>query len=267
MTTVEGPGTPLQSLQDVSSAQWQALARTHIFFGHQSVGGNIMSGVSDVIAARPEIPLRVVESRDVASLSEPAFHHALVGRNDYPVEKFDDFSSVVSSAFATGSGTAMLKLCYVDIHRQTDVEALFSAYQQRVAQLKARNPSLTIVHFTIPLTTVENWKGRLRAAIEGRATERERNAKRHRYNELMRQAYGGTEPLFDIARLESTLPDGRQVVVEVDGDRVPVLVPSYTDDGAHLNATARRMVAEQLLIELARLQPARTSTGPLAAGR
>ena len=257
MKSTDQAAAPLPTLNDVTDAQWAALAQRQIFFGHQSVGGNIMRGVAEVLAANPRIRLNVVESRALGDTAPPAFRHALVGRNDFPIEKFDDFATLASSGFGPDGGVAMLKLCYIDIHTHTDAEDLFAQYQRRVERLRAANPSLTIVHFTSPLTTIENWKGQLRARLTGNNTQRDRNVVRHRYNELMRRAYEGREPLFDIARLEARLPDGRSVFYRAGDQDVPLLAPQYTDDGGHLNAAARRMVAEQLLVMLARLDPPR----------
>ena len=257
MMTTEQAAAPLPSLNDITDAQWAGLAQRQIFFGHQSVGGNIMQGVAEVIAANPRIRLNVVESRPLGDTAQPAFRHALVGRNDFPIEKFDDFAKVASTGFGPDGGVAMLKLCYIDIHTHTNANDLFAQYQRRVAQLRSANPSVTVVHFTSPLTTIENWKGQLRARLTGNNTQRDRNVVRHRYNELLRRTYEGREPVFDIASLEARLPDGRSVFYRADDEQVPLLAPQYTDDGGHLNAAARRMVAEQLLIMLARLEPAR----------
>lgn len=250
----------MPALADVTEAQWSSLAQRQIFFGHQSVGGNIVDGITDVLKAHPTIRLNIVESRDLAATGKPAFHHALVGRNDYPIEKFDDFVSVASNGFGRDGGIAMVKLCYTDVHKDTDAQALFADYQKRVAALRAKNPSLTIVHFTMPLTGIENWKGRLMATLKGNVTQRERNVVRNRYNDLMRAAYEGKEPLFDLARMESTLPDGRRVFFQAGRESVPMIAPEYTDDGGHLNAGARRAVAEQLLIMLANLGPSSART-------
>jgi hypothetical protein len=258
--TTSGGEVRMSSLSDVSDAQWAALAKRRIFFGHQSVGGNIIEGITDVIRSHPNIRLSIVESRELKGTSQPAFQHAAVGRNDYPIEKFDDFVSIASSGFAGDGGVAMVKLCYTDVHRGTDAQALFGDYQKRIAALRATNPSLTVVHFTMPLTVIENWKGRLMAGLKGHVTQRERNVIRNQYNELMRKAYEGREPLFDIARLESTLPDGRQVYYQENGANIPMLAPEYTNDGGHLNAASRRAIAEQLLIMLARLEAPGTPT-------
>jgi hypothetical protein len=262
VTTSQDAEPPLKTLAQVAPEQWASLAQQRIFFGHQSVGGNIVAGITDIVAQHPSVRLNVVESRDLAGRREPGFYHALVGRNDYPIEKFDDFVALSSAAF-DGPGIAMLKLCYTDMHKQTNAETLFADYQRRIVDLRARNPQLTIVHFTTPLTGIENWKGRLMSSVKGFTTQRERNAIRHRYNELMRAAYEGKEPLFDVAKLESTLPDGRRITFRAGAEDVPFLAPEYSDDGGHLNAAARQRVAEQLLVLLAQVNSTATK---LASG-
>lgn len=264
-TVAEQQGaTPAPTLADITPAQWEALSRRRIFFGHQSVGGNIMDGVTDVLRDNPQMRLALHETRDLRASASPGFFHALIGRNDFPLEKFDDFVELASSGFDASGGIAMMKLCYVDIHRQTNADSLFREYQVRVQRIRMANPSVTIVHVTAPLTGIENWKGQLRAMLSGRATERQRNVVRNRYNDLMRTTYGDREPIFDLARLESTLPDGSRAFF--GGDQpVYMLAPEYTDDGGHLNATARRRIAEQLLIMLARLPQSDSEAGRAAS--
>ena len=43
---------------------WQKLSSKKIFFGHQSVGYNIMEGVRDLITESPMIRLNVLEIKD-----------------------------------------------------------------------------------------------------------------------------------------------------------------------------------------------------------
>lgn len=239
----------MTGLRDVTGAQWAALARRPVFFGHQSVGHNIMSGVTRLLAGEA-IPLTVVESREPRA-DQPAFYHAAVGRNEYPLEKFDDFAAI-AARFAQRPAIVMVKLCYVDIHRHTDAAALFADYRRRIDALRAAHPGLTVVHVTTPLTRTENWKGRLMATLRGHVPASQRNLARQRYNERLRQAYQGREPLFDLALLESTRPDGSRATIQREGQDVPFLVPEYTDDGGHLNPLGQRRAAEQLLALLAR---------------
>ena len=79
------------------------------------------------------------------------------------------------------------------------------------------------------------------------------NSKRYEFNELMRKEYGGKDYFFDLAKIESTFPDGRRLLFKEDGKTYYSLVPDYTDDGFHLNRKGSRILAEQFLILLAKL--------------
>ncbi len=239
----------LPSLRDVTPAQWQALASRRIFFGHQSVGKNIMAGVAELLNENPQIHLRVVETADPDSMREAGFYHARIGQNGDPALKTQQF---VRAAEQLGGGVALLKYCYVDVDRRTDPARLFEQYRRAIDTLRARHPDLTIVHVTMPLTDAENWKGLLVAKLRGRTTARSLNAIRNRYNTLLRAAYP-RDPIFDVARIESTHADGTRNFFTSGRDTVYYLAPELTSDGDHPNEAASRTAAEQLLVLLARL--------------
>jgi lysophospholipase L1-like esterase len=72
-------------------------------------------------------------------------------------------------------------------------------------------------------------------------------------NELLIKEYDGKEPVFDLAKTESTLPDGTRETFTKDGKTHYSMVLEYTHDGGHLNETGHKKAAEQLLILLASL--------------
>jgi hypothetical protein len=250
------PAGPLPTLADVTPAEWATLASRRVFFGHQSVGGNIVQGLQEVLAGHPEIRLTLFESKDLGGNAAPGFYHAWVGANANPDLKVAEFVHIAANGLPVAGSVGMVKLCYVDVQPDSDPVAMFAAYQERIESLRAQNPGLTIVHFTMPLTIVESAWFFLKAKIRHYHTERDRNAIRNRYNELLRRAYAGKEPVFDIAALESRRPDGTISYFRWFSGPVPKLVQEYTTDGGHLNEVGRRMVAEQLLIFLAKLPAA-----------
>jgi len=77
------------------------------------------------------------------------------------------------------------------------------------------------------------------------------NVKRNQFNHLLRTELEGKELIFDLARIESTFPDGSRASFTNAGKTYDALVPDYTYDGGHLNEAGRRMVAEQFLVFLA----------------
>lgn len=248
----ENTGAGLPALDQVTDVEWQRLAGRKLFFGHQSVGGNVMEGVHELLRANPRIPLRVSETIDPAQIAAPGLYHGYVGTNGKPDTKLADFARI---AGAVGdSGAAMLKFCYVDVEKDTDPAALFARYRQAVDSLRALSPSLTIVHVTLPLQvdpgTLFHWRTKLR----GKQTPyRTLNTVRARYNQLMRDTYVGREPIFDLAHFQSILPDGSVGVVRVDGLEVEYLAQDWSSDGGHLNEAGRRRVAEAFLVTLAKL--------------
>jgi hypothetical protein len=148
----------------------------------------------------------------------------------------------------------MMKYCYVDVTGQTDPVQLFDSYREAVDSLRASSPALSIVHLTMPLQKDWGTIHHLYVTMKGdRTTHRELNWIRQRYNERLRQTYGGKEPLFDVARLQSIGRDGRQRTARFRGQSVPVLAEEWTYDGGHLNEAGRRHVAEPFVVMLATL--------------
>lgn len=236
----------------VSVSEIERLAGKRIFFGHQSVGVNIIDGINQVIRDIPEGDLAIVETEDPADLHSPVFAHARLGENHHPGSKMEHFARIMDNGFGGKVDIALLKFCYVDVDEHTDVSRMMDEYRETFSVLKQRYPQTRFVHLTLPL------KRRLRGVkpfikkIIGRGPDFEgRNVKRNEFNRLLRKEYEGKDPIFDLARIESTYPDGSRESFRRGGDIFYALVPDYTDDGGHLNEVGQRIVAEQLLQYLA----------------
>ena len=240
-------------ISEVSEAAWNALAGTKVFFGHQSVGGNILDGVRAVLAEHPRIGLRIVESGDPASLAGGALVHAFIGTNGVPQSKLEAFDSILAGGLGPAGGIAMYKYCFLDITAATDVGAMFRAYRDNIARLHAAHPELRFIHITSPLTVNGNPLKNLIKRVLGKPTAADFNVRRNEYNRLLRSEYESREPIFDLARIESTRADGTREYFLRAKDSVFTLAPEFTDDGAHLNARGRQVAAEQFLILLATL--------------
>lgn len=244
------PATAQDKLQSLK-ADLQAVSTQRIFFGHQSVGDNLLDGVRQ-LAKDAQLPLNIVEVNTALALPANTFGHTHVADNTQPLKKLASFEQSMGKQPA-GLNIALLKFCYVDIHPGTDVKQLFSAYQQTISRLKATHPGTTLLHVTTPLTTVQTgWKATIKSWLGKPPYGAQENLKREEYNQLLRQAYGQREPLFDLARVETLLPDGRQNLVTWQDQPVPALVPAYSDDGEHLNAEGQRHAARALLAALAK---------------
>ena len=242
------------SIKDLPNSAWEKLSRKKIYFGHQSVGFNIIDGIKDLMKENPQIKLNIVETSNPADFNHPLFAHARVGKNKDPKSKIDAFADFMQKGIGNKADIAFFKFCYVDVMAGTDVHKVFTHYMKTMARLKKACPKTTFIHVTVPLRIVQKgpkvWiKKIISRSIGGYAD----NVKRNKYNDLLRQEYQGKEPIFDLAKIESTFPDGSRSFFKKDGKTCHSLIPAYTDDGGHLNDKGRRIVAEQLLVFLVEL--------------
>jgi hypothetical protein len=238
------------------------VVRRRIFFGHQSVGMNLLDGVRG-LAEQERAALRVVETTDPSALVPGTLAHSFVAENGDPERKIASFERALDSGVGNAADVALLKFCYVDIGPDTDAAALFAKYQGMVTRQRARHPGLAFVHVTVPLTTVQGGiKAMVKWMLDRPPYGHPENARREEFNALLRQSYQGREPIFDLARLESTAPDGRTETAVWKGRAVPALVSAYTDDGGHLNPEGRVRAARALVTVLgAASTGAATSSG------
>lgn len=248
-----GPPVPEspQGLHRVPPAAWDRLAAQRIVFAHQSVGHNIVAGLTEVGTHFPAARLRIAEAAPSGAAAEPGLVHFTVGTNGVPHEKVNHFARFVDAS-PGAPDIALVKFCYIDIDRRTDVGGVFDHYRTQLAALQARHPQTTFVHVTAPLRTAQTgWKVPVKRLLGREPGGHADNIKREEYNRLLRAEYAGKAPVFDLAAIESTLPDARRVTFSANGDTFFGLAPEYTTDGGHLNATGRRIVAEHLLVVLA----------------
>jgi hypothetical protein len=249
MTTFLALATSAHAADGALRADLELLAAKRIYFAHQSVGANILEGVAE-LSREAGVPVRIVQTGSAAGLAPGTLGHFFVPENGEPLKKLVNFEA------ALGSGSkvdiALIKFCYVDFDASTDPSALFARYQATIAELRASNPHTVFVHVTAPLTTAQTGVKALAKRLLGRAPYGTiENVRRAEYNELLRNAYAGREPLFDLARLESTAPDGSAATVEWQGRTVPAMASAYTDDGGHLNRTGEAAAARELIKVLA----------------
>jgi hypothetical protein len=163
--------------------------------------------------------------------------HSLLHDNGYPLRKLATYDAALRDGMADRVEVALLKFCYLDVTRDTDVDALFASYKATMDALQRDYPDVRFLHATVPLTTPPSGiKANLKALLRGVD-----NPNRERYNALVRATYG-QEDLLDVAAVEGAAPDGT---------RQPWLYPGYSNDGSHLNGTGSALVAVELIRLLA----------------
>jgi len=83
-----------------------ALRGAHVFFGHHSVGANILEGLAE-LSKETGIPVSIDE--------------APVGENTKPLAKFEDFAKRGEANPSDGTQVMAMKLCYVDFRPDTEL--------------------------------------------------------------------------------------------------------------------------------------------------
>ena len=249
----------------VSGADLERVGAARVYFGHQSVGANILQGLEDLQAdlGQPVIRVAPPGAFDVGG-GRGAFLHSAIGRNERPDSKCEDFRRVLEQLRGQ-LDVALFKFCYVVFGDTTDTETIFAAYARTMDELKARHPNLVFVRVTAPLRAVEGGPGVwLREALGRRNRAKHANARRNEFNALLRARYAG-EPVFDLAAIEATRPDGRRETYRLAGRTYDALVPAYTDDGGHLNEAGRVRAAAGLIQTLAEALRVAHRQGPAAS--
>lgn len=233
------PETPIM-IPPIDSAfvsDLEAVAKAKIWFGHQSVGSNILDGLA-ALAKEAGVTVHLEE--------------AAIGENMQPLAKFEAFAKRAETTPDDGLQLMTMKLCYIDIAPEADVRALVDAYVRAVTRVQKARPGIKILHVTPPLTTrptgLKNaLKRLLGVSVWGDAS----NEKRTEFAAAMKQAFPGA-PFFDLAEAEAAIPTGGREQHAVNGKTVPALWPGYTDDDGHLNPVGQRLVAMAFVRALAK---------------
>ncbi|HEX9005874.1 MAG TPA: hypothetical protein VF889_01175 [Bacteroidota bacterium] len=226
----------------------RAVARLKIYFGHQSVGQNLIDGLKE-LALRNDVPaLRFVSADSLPDGGEAYFADSRIGENHKPDLKCAAFSAQMSALLKQAPpDVAFMKFCYSDIDRDSDVQAVFDRYRATIDSLKAAAPHVRLAHFTVPLTVGTSSLRKMLFSLLGRqGTADLSNVRRNEFNALLRDYYRD-EQVFDIAEAQSTDPEGRAVTFMVDGAPYRRMYDGYaSDDGAHMNPEGSRFVARRL---------------------
>jgi hypothetical protein len=158
-----------------------------------------------------------------------------IGQNGKPDSKCEDFRQVMRQLQGRVD-VALFKFCYIDFDDQSDAAAIFDTYARTMDEMKRQYPEVTFVHVTSPLRSIERGPGVWARELLGKRNRaKHANAARGEFNRLLRERYAA-DPIFDLAAVMSTYPDGRRETFTLDGKTYESLVPAYTDDGGHLNA-------------------------------
>ncbi len=253
-TYVTDKPVPVAAIKDVPIEYWQNLATKKIFFGHQTIGADILDGIRKIDAECDFINLHIVEVNETTFGSGPVFLHAFIGRCPDALSKFRDFEKSMDRLADNNIDIAFMKLCHADIKYEYDIDRIFNAYEKTIDELKARCPQTLFLHITVPLCSKPKGERIIRETVKFFAFRPgiwDDNQRRLQYNARLIEVFGSTDPVFDLAAAESTDSQGLRHYVEKNGEKIFLLAPEYDIDIGGLNETGKRKIAEQFLIFLA----------------
>lgn len=237
-----------KKLNSILSETWQQLAVKKIYWGHQSVGSNILGGMQELLSAHSRIPLKIIKVKEPYELVSGCLNHSSIGNNSDPSSKIKDFVRMVDSGIGNQADFAFFKFCYIDFNARSDVKKVFEEYKTAMLSLKEKYSETQFMHTTIPLLKVQTGPKAWVKKIIGRTLDGTKdNGKRCAFNDMLRAEYDGKDPIFDIAKAESTRSDGSRETFVLDGKTYFALVPAYTSDGGHLNKLGSKYLASELL--------------------
>lgn len=239
---------------DQVRADLLTMAESRVFFGHHSVGNNILKGIR-TLADRAGVPLRIEEvAIGHPAPQGPGLFHAKVGENLDPDAKIAGFAQALGAANEAPYDVATFKFCYVDLDegsKERSPDKLFTRYSSEMSAIETAHPGVSILHATMPLMAEPpGRKTRLKRLLGLSTVTDAANLDRGEFNQRVRDRYAG-DKLLDVARFEATRPDGTVAGFPVGGREVEMLVLDYTSDGGHLNALGQERVAADFIHSIA----------------
>ncbi len=239
------------SISESTKKELRVIQNKKIIFAHHSVGKNILDGLHDItMAAGVEIYVESINNS--ISMDKLRFVDFKPGKNTQPKTKIDGFVKKIEEL---GPGyvpdIAFMKFCFIDFAPETDVETLFTYYKNNIMVLKKKRPEITFAHITVPLMekpdNIKSWVKRL---LGREVWIDASNVKRAKFNKLLFKSFAA-DPIFDLAKVESTYLDGRREEFLYNGKKYSSLISEYTNDGSHLNKLGQRVAAKEFIHFLA----------------
>jgi hypothetical protein len=250
--TVDIPDSQYKS--DELRSSLEKLQKLQIYFGHRSVGNNIIQGLNDILKNYQDIRLNIVDMDSSESLPQYYFAHNRIGENGDPNSKCDAFADQLDKNMGSQVDIAFFKYCFADIKETIDIQKAFDHYKKTYSRLKTQYPDIIFIHVTVPLGSgTRGWKRAVKKLFNLDDWSYPSNIKRNEFNNLILATYQ-EDPIFDLAKFESTYPDGRRESFNQNGKTYYSLIPAYTHDGGHLNETGRKVLARELIQFLSSLK-------------
>jgi hypothetical protein len=227
-----------------------------IYFGHRSVGNSIIKGLKDIASNFDEIQINIIDMDSTDINSNPIIHnsffaHNRIGINGEPDTKCNSFYETIHQKIENNVDFAFFKFCFADIKAKSNVSQSFKYYKETIQKLDEKFPEINFLHMTIPIGSGSApWKQTIKNILGKDDWSVPDNIKRNEFNKLITENFSD-HLIFDLAKVESTYPDGSRSQFKKDGQVYYNLVYDYTTDGGHLNELGSKIVAKEFIHYLA----------------
>lgn len=242
----------MNSQINISDLDWNKLTSKKIYFGHQSVGYNMVDGMEMILKENPNIKLNIKKGNNINLFDKPVFAHDNNGTNRDPKSKIDAFYNLMEQGLGDQVDIAGFKFCYVDFNERPNYLEVFNHYKKRINEISIKYPEVKIIHFTVPIMSLRSGPKALIKNIFRKNPRIRDNNVINEFNELLRKEYKD-QLIFDLEYFESTYPDGTREFQESNGKIVYNMIPAYTYDGGHLSNKGKITVSSQFFIFLTQL--------------
>ena len=244
---IEKDGAQQLVTSNLDRAELERARSERVFFSHHSVGRNLLDGAASVSAGQPGGKLEILPIENAGSHTGPAWFHASGGQNQQPESKVDYFVETLDKRADLKPKLAFMKFCYVDFNPETNVDALFGYYESAIGRIKREHPEIKLAHVTVPLTRhPTQLKTRIFRLLGRSVWEDSANVKREQFNRRLLATFA-SDPIFDLARAESTRADGAREEYETGGQRYYALDERFAADEGHLNERGQRELGAELI--------------------
>ena len=111
---------------------------------------------------------------------------------------------------------------------------------------------MTFLYSTVPVTTSNSWRAVDQNALTGISDADQPvwqdNIARERLNSFIRERYGATGRLFDIAALQAKISGGKVAAKRHDDQWYHVINPALSSNGKQLNKAGQTQLAKSLML-------------------
>ncbi len=229
----------------------RAIGTVRTYFLHHSVGDNVLRGLTRLANDLGETLPPFVQIEDDPIPAGSMLASEAGGSNMDPHSKITAFANSLRTNCDLQPDIAFMKLCYADFGPETDDVRVFENYFDVMNQLKRECRDTVVAHVTVPLyVKSDSLKDRIKRLIGREVWADASNARRNDFNERMRREFSDS-PVFDIARIQSTKPNGAREVYTMTGKQYFSMFPGYSFDGGHLNQHGERRTARMFVRFLA----------------